>query len=1055
MALDANGTAVTGRSRDARLRSPRDVRRLEPGRAPARAIGRQAALRRRKACFVPGTPVQAERSAGAANGSFALDACLAEGVAAGAEAARLAGFGAADRVVDADRRRRRRRSRSSPLWVVPSPRGIERGPKQFVDLQNDVAASDIVLAAREGYHSIEHVKRYTALGFGTDQGKLGNINGMAILAQALGNDIPSTGTTTFRPNYTPVTFGAIAGPRSRRSVRARCARPRCTRGTRSTARCSRTSASGSGRGTSRRPGEDLHAAVARECLAARNGVGIMDASTLGKIDIQGPDAATFLDWVYTNAWAQARRRPLPLRPDARRERHGDGRRRHHAPRRASFPDDHHHRRRGARDGVARALAADRMAAPRGLPHVGDRSLGDRRAWPGPTAARWCEAVCEGIDFSPRGVSVHVVPRGHRRRRAGARDADQLLRRARLRGQRLRQRGAARVGSADGRRREVRHHAVRHRDDARAARREGLHHRRPGHRRLGDARRSRHGLDRRQGQGLPRPALARARGHRARRSQASRRPADRRPDRPSCRKAGRSSPTRGARPPVPMLGHVTSSYFSACLERSIALALVQNGRNRMGEKVHVSAAGRARDHAPSSPSPCSSIPKGRGRMSDPILRESPLARFGLAARATRCPRRRRRHRARARLPRATSICAAIAQDPRFVGAVERRAGRRAADRRRTRVTDVQGITMYWLGPDEWLIVTPDERRAAIERELRQALAALRVAITDVSGGQTVAAAARPRTCATCWRRAAPSTCIRARSRIGQCAQSHLAKAPILIGQIEDQPYFELIVRRSFADYLWTWLEGAAAEYGLEVRAREAADAGAEGARRTRATGHRALRSRLHAARRRRHLRVDPLPDRAGRARRASYEARARAVLRRLRARARSTSAISCTSISARWRAIRARRWRRGASSISAQADRADHPAQGARAHRLARGARPPDGDRHRGQQLHHRAHRADVSASQHLLASDPEIVDGEFTGRIEGIPCFHEGKIIRLEAWLASRGQALPDFAESYFYGDSQSDVPLMEKVTHPVVVEPDEALARLAQARNWPVISLR
>src|SRR5690606_24288323 len=77
--------------------------------------------------------------------------------------------------------------------------------------QNDVAVSDIYLAIREGYHSVEHVKRYTAIGFGTDQGKLGNINGMAVLAEALGQTIPETGTTTFRPNYTPVTFGAIAG----------------------------------------------------------------------------------------------------------------------------------------------------------------------------------------------------------------------------------------------------------------------------------------------------------------------------------------------------------------------------------------------------------------------------------------------------------------------------------------------------------------------------------------------------------------------------------------------------------------------------------------------------------------------------------------------------------------------------------------------------------------------------------------------------------------------------------------------------------------------------
>ena len=93
--------------------------------------------------------------------------------------------------------------------------------------------------------------------------------------------------------------------------------------------------------------------------------------------------------------------------------------------------------------------------------------------------------------------------------------------------------------------------------------------------------------------------------------------------------------------------------------------------------------------------------------------------------------------------------------------------------------------------------------------------------------------------------------------------------------------------------------------------------------------------------------------------------------------------------------------------------------------------------------------------QHLLASDPEIVDGEFTGRIEGIPCFHEGKVIKVEAWLASRGHTLTDFAESYFYGDSQSDVPLMEKVTHPVAVEPDAVLAELAHARRWRIISLR
>ena len=99
--------------------------------------------------------------------------------------------------------------------------------------------------------------------------------------------------------------------------------------------------------------------------------------------------------------------------------------------------------------------------------------------------------------------------------------------------------------------------------------------------------------------------------------------------------------------------------------------------------------------------------------------------------------------------------------------------------------------------------------------------------------------------------------------------------------------------------------------------------------------------------------------------------------------------------------------------------------------------------------------AQMIGVQHLLASDPEITEGEYTGRIAGIPCFHEGKIQKLEAWLEGRGEALSDFPESYFYGDSQSDVPLMEKVTNPVVVGPDEVLGRIAQARNWPVISLR
>lgn len=99
--------------------------------------------------------------------------------------------------------------------------------------------------------------------------------------------------------------------------------------------------------------------------------------------------------------------------------------------------------------------------------------------------------------------------------------------------------------------------------------------------------------------------------------------------------------------------------------------------------------------------------------------------------------------------------------------------------------------------------------------------------------------------------------------------------------------------------------------------------------------------------------------------------------------------------------------------------------------------------------------AEMFGVRHLLASVPATRDGEFTGELEGIACFHEGKVTKLDAWLASRGEALADFAESYFYGDSQSDLPLMERVTNPVAVEPDDALARIAKERGWPIISLR
>ena len=166
-----------------------------------------------------------------------------------------------------------------------------------------MTAADILLAVREGFEAIEHIKRNTALGFGTDQGKTGNINGMGIAAQALGVAIGQVGTTTFRPSYTPVTFGTLAGLELGDGFEP-------IRTTAIHAWHVQQGALFEDVGQWKRPwfypqaGEDLNAAVRREVLAVRHAVGMLDASTLGKIDIQGPDAATLLNWVYCNAWSK-------------------------------------------------------------------------------------------------------------------------------------------------------------------------------------------------------------------------------------------------------------------------------------------------------------------------------------------------------------------------------------------------------------------------------------------------------------------------------------------------------------------------------------------------------------------------------------------------------------------------------------------------------------------------------------------------------------------------------------------------------------------------------
>ena len=251
--------------------------------------------------FRPGDSKQQECSVGACKGTFGLHDGLVEGAIGGARAAHCAGFGDGTVKTSLPNVMQVGERPQQALFLVPHTKPTSRAPSQFVDFQLDVSASAIELAVLEGFESVEHVKRYTALGFGTDQGKLGNINGMAILANALGQTISETGTTIFRPSYTPTTFGAIAG----RGIKELFDPERYTAMHRWH---QEQGAKFEDVGQWKRPwyfpqgNETMQESVNRECLAVRNSVGILDASTLGKIDIQGPDAAEFITRMYTNSF---------------------------------------------------------------------------------------------------------------------------------------------------------------------------------------------------------------------------------------------------------------------------------------------------------------------------------------------------------------------------------------------------------------------------------------------------------------------------------------------------------------------------------------------------------------------------------------------------------------------------------------------------------------------------------------------------------------------------------------------------------------------------------
>lgn len=250
--------------------------------------------------FVPGAMPAGLSVAGSAAGRLSLRDALADGARLGAQAAADCGF---------ETRAEMQPPKTDPEGLALAPvwrvkRGKSQGflSKAFVDFQNDVTDADVELAAREGFRPVEHLKRYTTLGMATDQGKTSNIAGLAIMAEQTGKTIPETGTTIFRPPYTPVAIGALAGHHRGRDFRPTRLSP--THGW-SQEQGAVFVESGAWMRAQYypKPGEsDWLTTVNREVLAVRSGVGLCDVSTLGKIDIQGADAADFLERVYSNGW---------------------------------------------------------------------------------------------------------------------------------------------------------------------------------------------------------------------------------------------------------------------------------------------------------------------------------------------------------------------------------------------------------------------------------------------------------------------------------------------------------------------------------------------------------------------------------------------------------------------------------------------------------------------------------------------------------------------------------------------------------------------------------
>ena len=247
--------------------------------------------------FVPDKSKQKEVTLGSAKGVFTLEETIKTSFEAGYEISKK--ITENDNKITIPQVSEKKNTSHDKFWCVPLPK--EKKYKRFLDFQNDVVVTDIELALREGYRSIEHVKRYTTLGMATDQGKTSNLNGLQLVSDIENKIVPSVGHTTFRPPYTPVTIGAIVGREIGKHTKP-------TRKSPMHLWHEKNKAVFVDAGVWLRPryykigNEGLFEASKREAENVRKNVGVCDVTTLGKIDIKGPDSAEFLNRVYTNAW---------------------------------------------------------------------------------------------------------------------------------------------------------------------------------------------------------------------------------------------------------------------------------------------------------------------------------------------------------------------------------------------------------------------------------------------------------------------------------------------------------------------------------------------------------------------------------------------------------------------------------------------------------------------------------------------------------------------------------------------------------------------------------